>query len=74
MSKNHWLMGAGAALLTACAHSQLPTTAPVVGPLELPAPNPKFDVKNFMWRDSVKFDWSSRQLLDLGMIEPGQWF
>ncbi|MEM7176982.1 MAG: hypothetical protein AAF503_04695 [Pseudomonadota bacterium] len=27
-----------------------------------------------MWEGSVPFDWRSAQLLDLGMIEPGQWF
>lgn len=47
MSKNLWLMGGAATLLTACAHPRTtPATAPVV-PLELPAPDPKFDVKNF---------------------------
>ncbi len=29
---------------------------------------------DLMWQGSVPFDWSSRQLLELGMIEPGQWF
>lgn len=27
-----------------------------------------------VWRHSVPFDWTSRQLLDRGLIEPGQWF
>ena len=27
-----------------------------------------------MWHGSQRFDWTSRQLLELGMIEPGQWF
>lgn len=27
-----------------------------------------------MWQGSTRFEWTSRQLLDLGMIEPGQWF
>lgn len=34
----------------------------------------KYSVETFLWHNSVKFDWSSRQLLELGMIEPGQWF
>lgn len=25
-------------------------------------------------QNSVRFEWTSRQLLDLGLIEPGQWF
>ncbi len=29
---------------------------------------------NLIWHGSVPFEWTSRQLLDLGMIEPGQWF
>ncbi|MEM9059593.1 MAG: hypothetical protein AAGD13_03950 [Pseudomonadota bacterium] len=29
---------------------------------------------NLLWEGSEKFDWTSRQLLELGMIEPGQWF
>lgn len=26
------------------------------------------------WHGTTRWDWSSRQLLELGMIEPGQWF
>ena len=26
------------------------------------------------WPGSTRFDWSSRQLMDLGFMEPGQWF
>lgn len=29
---------------------------------------------DLMWQGSTRFDWTSRQLLELGMIEPGQWF
>lgn len=29
---------------------------------------------SLIWHGSVPFEWTSRQLLDLGMIEPGQWF
>ena len=46
MLKNLWLTGGAAALLAACAHPP-PPVAPVIVPLELPAPNPKHDVKNF---------------------------
>jgi hypothetical protein len=28
----------------------------------------------FLWRCSTPFAWHSRQLLDLGFMEPGQWF
>lgn len=31
-------------------------------------------ITNFQWHNSVPFDWHSRQLLDLGLMEPGQWF
>ncbi|WP_050603094.1 hypothetical protein [Ruegeria sp. 6PALISEP08] len=33
-----------------------------------------FDIPSFRWRNSVPFEWQSRQLLDLGLIESGQWF
>ena len=33
-----------------------------------------FDISSFRWRNSTEFHWTSRQLLDLGLIEPGQWF
>lgn len=33
-----------------------------------------FDIPTFRWRNSIPFDWNSRQLLDLGLIESGQWF
>lgn len=32
------------------------------------------DVTRFTWRNSVPFEWHSQQLLDLGLMEPGQWF
>jgi len=32
------------------------------------------DIPSFHWRNSVDFQWQSRQLLDLGLMEPGQWF
>jgi len=31
-------------------------------------------IPTFQWHNSRKFTWHSRQLLDLGLIEPGQWF
>lgn len=37
-------------------------------------PGSSFDIKTFRCRTSVPFEWHSRQLLDLGLIEPGQWF
>ncbi len=33
-----------------------------------------FDISNFCWNHSTPFEWDSRQLLDLGLIESGQWF
>lgn len=37
-------------------------------------PGSSFDIHTFKWYNSRKFDWHSQQLLDLGLIEPGQWF
>lgn len=31
-------------------------------------------IETFRWHNSVPFEWHSRQLLDLGLMEPGQWF
>ena len=30
--------------------------------------------KRLTWQGTTRFDWSGAQLLDLGMMEPGQWF
>lgn len=32
------------------------------------------DIDTFHWGGSRKFEWSSTQLMDLGFMEPGQWF
>lgn len=37
-------------------------------------PGSTFDIHSFRWHNSVPFEWHSRQLLDLGLMEPGQWF
>ena len=37
-------------------------------------PGSKYDIRTFRWHNSVPVDWTSQQLLDLGLIEPGQWF
>ncbi len=37
-------------------------------------PGSRGAIRNFKWRGSTKFDWTSTQLMDLGLIEPGQWF
>ncbi|TDL81778.1 hypothetical protein E2L08_03740 [Palleronia sediminis] len=34
----------------------------------------RYSIESFHWFNSVRFDWSSEQLLNLGLIEPGQWF
>lgn len=31
-------------------------------------------IPDFNWRHAARFDWSSQQLMDLGLMEPGQWF
>lgn len=37
-------------------------------------PGSKWAVTDFRWSGSVPFDWSSKQLMELGLMEPGQWF
>ncbi|MDQ2089497.1 glycosyltransferase family 2 protein [Marimonas arenosa] len=37
-------------------------------------PGSTFDIDTFRWHNSTPFEWHSRQLLDLGLMEPGQWF
>ncbi len=31
-------------------------------------------IQTFEWHNSTRFEWHSQQLMDLGLIEPGQWF
>jgi len=33
-----------------------------------------FDISTFHWHNSTEFQWHSQQLMDLGLMEPGQWF
>jgi hypothetical protein len=33
-----------------------------------------FDIRSFTWHNSTPFEWHSQQLMDLGLMEPGQWF
>ena len=37
-------------------------------------PGSTYDIETFRWHNSSKFRWHSQQLLDLGLMEPGQWF
>lgn len=37
-------------------------------------PGSRHDVDSFRWHKSTRFYWSSRQLMELGLMEPGQWF
>ncbi|WP_127114861.1 hypothetical protein [Shimia sediminis] len=37
-------------------------------------PGSRDEITSFTWHNSVPFEWHSRQLLDLGLMEPGQWF
>ncbi|MHA6346903.1 glycosyltransferase family 2 protein [Roseivivax sp. CAU 1761] len=37
-------------------------------------PGSSAGIDSFMWANSVPFEWSSRQLLELGLMEAGQWF
>lgn len=34
----------------------------------------KHVIPSFKWHNTTKFQWNSQQLLDLGLMEPGQWF
>jgi hypothetical protein len=37
-------------------------------------PGSRYDIHDFKWHNSTKFLWNSQQLMDLGLMEPGQWF
>lgn len=37
-------------------------------------PGSMFEIPTFRWHNTVLFEWHSRQLMDLGLMEPGQWF
>ena len=37
-------------------------------------PGSMFDIHSFLWHSSTRFEWQSQQLMDLGLMEPGQWF
>lgn len=37
-------------------------------------PGSRHAIPTFRWHNSVPFEWHSQQLLDLGLMEPGQWF
>lgn len=37
-------------------------------------PGSRFAIPDFRWRNTVPFEWHSQQLMDLGLMEPGQWF
>ncbi len=54
--------------LTACVASFRAAKALASNPASAPF------IKTFGWSGSETFDWSSQQLLDLGLMEPGQWF
>ncbi|AMY68136.1 hypothetical protein [Frigidibacter mobilis] len=37
-------------------------------------PGSTYDIDSFRWHNSVPFQWHSQQLMELGLMEPGQWF
>ncbi|SEW37850.1 hypothetical protein SAMN04488515_2401 [Cognatiyoonia koreensis] len=37
-------------------------------------PGSGYQISSFKWHNSAPFEWRSQQLLDLGLMEPGQWF
>lgn len=37
-------------------------------------PGSRWGITTFGWHNSTPFQWHSQQLMDLGLMEPGQWF
>ncbi len=37
-------------------------------------PGSRAAIRGFRWDGSIRFDWRAQQLMDLGLMEPGQWF
>ena len=37
-------------------------------------PGSRDRIQSFRWRNSHPFRWDSQQLMDIGLMEPGQWF
>jgi hypothetical protein len=37
-------------------------------------PGSRFEIATFAWHNSTRFEWHSQQLMNLGLMEPGQWF
>lgn len=37
-------------------------------------PGSRGRIDDFRWHNSHRFTWSAQQLMDLGLMEPGQWF
>lgn len=37
-------------------------------------PGSRHRIDSFRWYNSVPFSWQSQQLMELGLMEPGQWF
>lgn len=37
-------------------------------------PGSATEINTFKWYNSERFNWHSQQLMDLGLMEPGQWF
>ncbi|MFV0409906.1 MAG: glycosyltransferase family 2 protein [Paracoccus sp. (in: a-proteobacteria)] len=37
-------------------------------------PRSRNEITSFTWRNSHAFRWKAQQLMDLGLMEPGQWF
>ncbi|MTH76390.1 glycosyltransferase family 2 protein [Paracoccus aestuariivivens] len=37
-------------------------------------PGSRREIGSFSWRNSTPFRWHSQQLMDFGLMEPGQWF
>jgi hypothetical protein len=37
-------------------------------------PGSMYAIPHFWWDNSTRFEWNSNQLMELGLMEPGQWF
>ncbi len=37
-------------------------------------PSSTFEIDSFYWHGSAQFNWKSQQLMEAGLMEPGQWY
>jgi len=37
-------------------------------------PGSTYEIDSFMWDQSTRFEWTAQQIMNHGLMEPGQWF